>query len=82
MSYAYVNAMRILNIIEELQGSVSTKSDVSVKSVKSVVSVVRGLFYYTIWYWKMSLAFLVLWALWLLWVLWALSDGVDTVLNL
>ena len=38
--------MRILNMIEELHGNVSTTSDVSVKSVMSVVSVVRGLFYY------------------------------------
>ena len=43
-----MNIMHILNITEELQGNVSTTSDVSVKSVMSVVSVVRGLFYYTI----------------------------------
>ena len=35
-------------IIEELDGNVSTATDVTVKSVMSVVSVVRGLFYYTI----------------------------------
>ena len=57
---SYLNVMRIWNIIEELYGYVSTTSDVSVKSVMSVVSVVRGLFYYTICYWKMSLALLVL----------------------
>ena len=43
-----MNVMRILNIIKELRGNVSTTSDVNVKSVMSVVSVLRGLFYHTI----------------------------------
>ena len=43
-----MNVTRILNIIKELRGNVSTTSDVSVKSVMSVMSVLRGLFYYTI----------------------------------
>ena len=45
---SYVNVMRILTIIEELQGNIRTTSDVSFKSVMRVVRVVKGLFYYTI----------------------------------
>ena len=77
----YVNVMRTWNIIEELYSTVGTTSDVSVMSIMTVVNVVRGLFYFTISYWKMSLALLVLWALWLIWVLWVLSEGLDPVLN-
>ena len=64
-----------------MHGNVIIMSDVRVECVMSVVSVLRGLFYCTIWFWKMRLTLLVLWVLWLLGVLWVLSGGEDPALN-